>query len=135
MTELKTQPTDSSVEEFLNTIADEVKRSDAFTILDIMRHITATEPKMWGSSIIGFGNRHYRYASGREGDWFLVGFSPRKDNLTLYLSCADIQLSDLWQKLGKHKTGKGCLYIKKLADVDLGVLNEVINRSVKKLSA
>lgn len=134
MAELKTQPSDLSVEKFLDTIGDEAKRRDAFSILDIMRQITGTQPKMWGSSIVGFGNRHYRYASGREGDWFLVGFSPRKANLTLYLSYADIQNDDLRQKLGKHKTGKGCLYIKQLADVDLSILREIISRSVKKLS-
>jgi hypothetical protein len=135
MAELKTRPTEFSVEEFLNTIADETKRRDAFAVLDIMRQITGTQPKLWGSSIVGFGNRHYRYASGREGDWFLVGFSPRKDNLTLYLSYGDVQNDDLRQKLGRHKTGKGCLYIKKLADVDLGILKEIISRSAKKLSA
>lgn len=135
MAVLKTQPTESSVEEFLDSIVDEVKRSDAFVILDMMRQLTGAEPKMWGSSIVGFGNRHYRYASGREGDWFLVGFSPRKDNLTLYLSYACIQNDDLKQKLGKHKTGKGCLYIKRLADVDLGTLREIVSRSVKKLAA
>lgn len=135
MAELKTQPSDLSVEKFLDTIGDEAKRRDAFSILDIMRQITGTQPKMWGSSIVGFGNRHYRYASGREGDWFLVGFSPRKANLTLYLSYADIQNDDLRQKLGKHKTGKGCLYIKQLADVDLSILREIISRSVQKLTA
>ena len=134
MAELKTRPTEFSVAEFLNTIADETKRRDAFAILDVMRQITATEPKLWGSSIVGFGNRHYRYASGREGDWFLVGFSPRKDSLTLYLSYGDIQNEDLRQKLGRYKTGKGCLYIKKLADVDLSILKDIISRSVKKLS-
>ena len=90
---------------------------------------------MWGSSIVGFGDRHYRYASGREGDWFLVGFSPRKANLTLYLSHPGVQNQALRQKLGKHKTGKGCLYIKQLADVDLGILKELISQSVKKLAA
>lgn len=135
MAERKIQPTEFSVEKYLNTIADEAKHRDALSMLDIMRQITSTEPKMWGSSIVGFGNRHYRYASGREGDWFLVGFSPHKEYLTLYLSYEDIQNNDLRQKLGKHKIGKGCLYIKKLADVDLDILKEIISRSVKKLSA
>ena len=135
MAELKTQRNESSVEEFLNTITEETKRRDAFVILDIMRQLTGAQPKMWGSSIVGFGNRHYHYASGREGDWFLVGFSPRKDSLTLYLSYGDIQNDDLRQKLGRYKTGKGCLYIKKLADVDLDILKGIISRSVIKLSA
>ncbi|HEX9091303.1 MAG TPA: DUF1801 domain-containing protein [Anaerolineales bacterium] len=135
MAELKTQPTEFSVEEFLNSITDEPKHTDALAILDMMHQATGAPPIMWGSSIVGFGNRHYRYASGREGDWFLVGFSPRKDNLTLYLSCADIQNDDLKQKLGRYKNGKGCLYIKRLADVDTGFLKEMIRRSVQKLSA
>jgi len=135
MAELKTKPTDENVAEFLNTIADESKCKDAFTILNIMRQVTGTEPKMWGSNIVGFGHRHYHYASGREGDWFLVGFSPRKQNLTLYLSYGDIQKFDLLQKLGKYKTGKGCLYIKNLGDVDLSVLKEIISRAVIQLSA
>ena len=135
MAELKTKPSDLSVEGFLNSIDDEARRRDALSLLDIMQQVTGTKPKMWGNSIVGFGKRHYRYASGREGDWFLVGFSPRKANLTLYLSYADIQNEALRQKLGKHKTGKGCLYIKQLADVDLSILREIIGQSVKKLPA
>jgi len=135
MAELKTKPSDLSVEGFLNSIDDEARRRDALSLLDIMQQVTGTKPKMWGNSIVGFGKRHYRYASGREGDWFLVGFSPRKANLTLYLSYADIQNEALRQKLGKHKTGKGCLYIKQLADVDLSILRELIGQSVKKLPA
>jgi len=135
MAELKTKPTESSVEEFLNSITEEPKHTDALAILEMMRQATGAQPKMWGSSIVGFGNRHYRYASGREGDWFLVGFSPRKDNLSLYLSYAEIQCDDLKQKLGRYKTGKGCLYIKRLADVDTGILKEMISRAVQKLSA
>jgi len=135
MAELKTKPSDLSVEGFLNSIDDKARRRDALSLLDIMQQVTGTKPKMWGNSIVGFGKRHYRYASGREGDWFLVGFSPRKANLTLYLSYADIQNEALRQKLGKHKTGKGCLYIKQLADVDLSILREIIGQSVKKLPA
>ncbi|HSB65433.1 MAG TPA: DUF1801 domain-containing protein [Anaerolineales bacterium] len=134
MAELKTKLTGASVEEFLNAIVDETKRGDSFAVMELMRQVSGEEPRMWGSSIVGFGDRHYQYASGREGDWFVVGFSPRKDALTLYLSCADVQNGDLKQKLGKYKAGKGCLYIKRLADVDLGTLEEIISRSVKKLS-
>ena len=133
MAENKTQRTDASVEEFLNTIPDETRRKDAFVILDLMRQATGAEGKMWGSSIVGFGERHYHYASGREGDWFVVGFSPRKQAMTLYLSYGDIQKFSLLSKLGKHKTGKGCLYINKLADVDLAVLKELIHNSVNKI--
>jgi hypothetical protein len=134
MAELKTQPSDASVEEFLNTISDETKRRDSFIILDLMRKVTGAEPRMWGSSIVGFGEKHYRYESGREIDWFVAGFSPRKQNLTLYLTYGDLQNSELLQKLGKYKTGKGCLYINKLADVDLAVLKEIIDQSNDSLT-
>lgn len=130
MAELKTKPSDNSVEAFLNGIEDEKKRQASFTILDLMRQVTGAEPKMWGDSIVGFGDLHYKYASGREGDWFPVGFSPRKANLTLYLSGGlDVQ-ADLLSKLGKYKTGKGCVYINKLEDVNLDVLREMVARSV-----
>jgi hypothetical protein len=131
MAELKTQKSDASVDDFLNTTADETKRRDAFVILEMMRQISGSEPKMWGPSIVGFGDRHYRYASGREGDWFVVGFSPRKENLTLYLTFGGLEDIDLVKKLGKYKTGKGCLYIKRLQDVNLDVLKELISLTVK----
>lgn len=127
MAENKTQKTKASVEGFINSVDHEGKRKDAFEILEMMKTITKEEPKMWGTSIIGFGDLHYKYASGREGDWFKVGFSPRKANLSLYISGCDVSMHEqLLAKLGKHKTGKGCLYINKLADVDIDVLKEMI---------
>ena len=135
MAELKTKLTGASVEEFLNTIADETKRRDAFLILEMMWQASGAEPRMWGSSIIGFGDRHYHYASGREGDWFVVGFSPRKENLTLYLTFGGLQDLGLLKELGKHTTGKGCLYIKRLQDVHLDVLKELIRLVVAKNSS
>ena len=132
MAELKTKQTKASVEKFLNSVKDEKKREDSFKILELMKKITKEDPKMWGPSIIGFGNYHYKYASGREGDWFLTGFSPRKQNLTLYIMSYLKKHKDLLKKLGKHKTGKGCLYINKLDDVDMNVLKELITASVKK---
>ena len=131
MAELKTKPTDQSAVAFLNSLADENKRRDAFTILDLMRKISQAEPKMWGASIIGFGDYHYKYASGREGDWFRIGFSPRKQDLTLYLMQGFAQYGDLLAKLGKFKTGKGCLYIRRLSDVDLPTLEELIRKSAQ----
>ena len=134
MAELKTKPNDASVEAFLNGIADEQKRRDAFAILALMQKATRVEPKMWGSSIVGFGHYHYKYASGREGDWFVVGFSPRKNDLTLYLISGLDQHGQLLKKLGKHKTGKGCLYIKHLDDVDFPTLRELIKQSVRYMT-
>jgi uncharacterized protein YdhG (YjbR/CyaY superfamily) len=131
--ELKTKPNKASVEKFLNSIKDEKKREDSFEILKLMKQITKAEPEMWGSSIISFGNYHYKYASGREGDWFLTGFSPRKQSLTLYLMTYLEKNKDILKKLGKYKTGKGCLYINKLEDVDMKVLKELITTSIKKL--
>jgi hypothetical protein len=131
MAELKTQMNDASVEDYLNNVEDEGRRRDCFTVLAMMRQATGAEPKMWGSSIIGFGDYHYRYASGREGDWFLVGFSPRKQNLTLYLAYDLEQRKTLMNRLGKVKTGKACLYLKSLADVDLAALKELIEVSVE----
>jgi nucleoid DNA-binding protein len=133
MAELKTKQTKASVEKFLKGIKDEKKREDSFKILKLMGQITKAEPKMWGPNIIGFGNYHYKYKSGREGDWFLTGFSPRKQSLTLYLMTYLDKHKDLLKKLGKHKTGKGCLYINKLEDVEIKVLKELITTSVKKL--
>lgn len=133
MAELKTKERKASVEKFLNNVKDDQKREDSFKILKMMKQITKAEPKMWGSSMIGFGNYHYKYASGREGDWFLAGFSPRKQYLTLYIMTDINKYKELLNKLGKHKTGKGCLYINKLDDVDVKVLKELITTSVKKL--
>jgi hypothetical protein len=130
MAENKTKKTDVSVNDFLNSITDEQKRQDGFTLLALMSEITGLEPKMWGASIVGFGDVHYKYASGREGDWFKVGFSPRKQNLTLYIMDGFPKYHDLLAQLGKHKTGVSCLYLKKLADVDLPVLREMISQSL-----
>ena len=130
MAELKTKLNDASVTDFLNGIKDEGKRADSFEILKMMRQVTKQEPKMWGSSIVGFGNMHLKYESGRELDWFVVGFSPRKQNLTLY-GMGDWMQSDLLKKLGKCKTGKGCLYINKIADVDVKVLKELLKQAAQ----
>jgi hypothetical protein len=133
MAELKTKVTRASVEKFLEGIKDEKKREDCFQLLKIMKKATKAEPKMWGTSMIGFGDYHYVYASGREGDWFLTGFSPRAQSLTLYMM-GGFDASTL-KKLGKYKTGKGCLYINKLEDVDLKVLNELIVKSLQNSKA
>ena len=131
--EPKTKMNDASVTKFLDSVADEQKRNDCFEILTMMKQITKEEPKMWGSSIVGFGSYHYRGKSGREGDWMLTGFSPRKQNLALYLMGGFNTHADLLKKLGKFKTSVGCLYIKKLDDVDKQVLKELVQASVKKM--
>ena len=131
MAELKTKPNKLSAEKFLNSIKDEQKRKDSFQVLEMMKKITKEEPIMWGTSIVGFGKYHYKYASGREGDWFLTGFSPRKQNLTLYIMSGFKRYNELMKKLGKHKTGSSCLYINKLEDMDFKVLTELISESVK----
>jgi hypothetical protein len=133
MAELKTKVTRASVEKFLEGIKDEKKREDCFQLLKIMKKATKSEPKMWGPSIIGFGDHHYVYESGREGDWFLAGFSPRAQNLTLYIMGGFD--GETLKKLGKYKTGKGCLYINKLEDVDRKVLSELITKSIKNSKA
>lgn len=134
MAELKTQVNDASVEAFLNTIEDAKKRQDSFAVLELMKEVTGSEPKMWGSSIIGFGDTRYKYATGREGNWFLTGFSPRKQNLTLYITGGFDEHAELMQTLGKHKIGKGCLYINKLSDIDQAKLRELIKRSVTAMA-
>lgn len=132
MAELKTQENDASVTEFLDAIADEKKRADAYALLEMMRKATKAEPRMWGSAIVGFGKMRYAYASGREGDWFPLGFSPRKDNLTLYSMGGWTQYPALLEKLGKHSLGKGCLYIKKLEDVDKPTLKKLVGETLKQ---
>jgi hypothetical protein len=132
MAELKTQPSESSVAAFLKGVADAVTRRDCKALIAMMKEASGARPKMWGTSIVGFGNCHYKYASGREGDWFLVGFSPRKQGLTIYLACGVAQNQRLLKKLGKHKAGVGCLYIKRLADVNSDVLRELVWESVVK---
>ena len=131
MAELKTRATRASVDQFLQGIKDEKKRTDCYQILNVMKKATKAEPKMWGTSIVGFGDFHYKYESGRENDWFKVGFSPRVQNLTLY-SMGGFD-HELLKKLGTYKTGKDCLYINQLEDVDLKVLKELIKKSVQKL--
>ena len=133
MAELKTKQNDQSVAAFLNSIPDEKKRQDSFSILALMEEATGEQPKMWGDSIIGFGNIHYRYASGREGDWFLTGFSPRKQNLTLYIMSGFDEHDQMMQKLGRYKTGKACLYTNKLADIDLPTLKEMVRQSAEHI--
>jgi len=131
--ENKTQPTGSKVEDFLNTVTDEKRRKDGFVILELLRNITGEEPVMWGTSIIGFGTYHYKYKSGREGDWMAVGFSPRKQALTLYIMTGFRKVDAIMEKLGTYKTGKSCLYVKKLEDIDLSVLAELVRQSLKHL--
>ena len=130
MAELKTKVNDASVEGFLSTIENEKKRQDSFTLLEFMKRVTQMEPKMWGDSIIGFGSYHYKYASGREGDWAPVGFSPRKQALTLYIMADWTPHTDLLARLGKYKNGKSCLYVKKLEDIDLNILEQLIKRAI-----
>jgi hypothetical protein len=135
MAELKTQPSDRDVTEFVQSIADERKRQDCFALVALMRDVTGHAPQMWGENMVGFGRYRYTYASGRTGEWFLTGFSPRKQNLTLYIMAGFDQYDELMQRLGKHTTGKSCLYIKRLADVDLGVLRELIRLSAQHMAA
>jgi hypothetical protein len=131
--DLKTKKTGASVKAFLDAVEDPEQRKDCKAIAALMKRVTGAVPKMWGASIVGYGSYHYRYASGREGDWFLAGFSPRKRDTTLYVMSGfeDDKVRDLLARLGKHKTGKACLYIKKLADVDLDVLEELVRTSVE----
>jgi hypothetical protein len=131
--ESKTKVNDASVETFLNSVSVETTRKDCFEILNLMEQVTKEPPKMWGSSIVGFGSYHFKGSSGREGDWLLTGFSPRKQNLTLYLMGGFNNYKELLEKLGKFKTSVGCLYIKKLDDVDKTVLKELIAESVKTM--
>jgi len=133
MAELKTKPTTASVSDFLETVDDEERRRDCLAVVKIMQKATGANPKMWGPSIVGFGDHHYRYASGRELDWFLTGFSPRKKDLTLYIMPGFERYEELMSSLGKYKTGKSCLYIKRLADIDTKVLRTLVEDSVKHM--
>jgi hypothetical protein len=134
MAELKTKETSASVGAFLKKVADKTRREDCQTVVDIMKDVTKEEPKLWGSSIVGFGRYHYKYDSGREGEWPITGFSPRKGDLTLYIMGGFDSFPELMNKLGKYKTGKACLYIKNLADVDVKVLKKIVSESVKKMA-
>lgn len=133
MAEVKTKLNDASVEDFINAVEDEKKREFAFTILELMKKITKDEPQMWGDSIIGFGSYTYKYKSGRTGDWMLTGFSPSKQSMTIYIMHGIDDNHELLSQLGKHKTSKACLYIKKQEDVDLKILKKIITQSVKFL--
>jgi hypothetical protein len=123
-----TRETDASVKAFLDQVEHAGRRSDAYALLDLMRRVTGVEPKLWGPAMVGFGRYHYRYESGREGDMFRVGFSPRKGNLALYLLEKDAVIEDLLSRLGKHKRGVSCLYLNRLADADAGVLEALVAR-------
>ena len=130
MAEPKTKPTKQSVSAFLKSVPDEQKREDAAKLVELLRAATKEAPVMWGTSIIGFGSYRYQYGSGREGDWPIVGLSPRKQNLVVYIMPGFSQFEDLLAKLGKHTTGKSCLYIKRLSDIHLPTLKTIIVRSV-----
>lgn len=134
MYELKTKETDSSVVEFIENVDNLKKREDAYQLLDIFSETTGFQAKMWGPSIIGFGSYHYKYASGHEGDAPLVGYSPRKAKISLYFAPGETKREELLKVFGKHTTGKGCVYINKVADIDIDVLKELINQSVKFLN-
>jgi Domain of unknown function (DU1801) len=133
LAEIKTRPTQHSVVEFLDRVTSEVKRQDCLTLLEMMKQVTQAEPVMWGDSIVGFGSYHYRFATGREGEMPLTGFSPRKQNLTVYITSGFEPYGALMQKLGKHTTGKSCLYIKRLEDIDLPTLRELVRQSVEHM--
>ena len=135
MAELKTRPNDGDVEAFLAAVENDQRREDALEVLALMRRVTGEEPEMWGPSIVGFGSYHYKYESGREGDMFVAGFSPRKQALTLYIMSGFSKHDELMAKLGKYTTGKSCLYIKKLSDVDMGVLEDLVRGSVEYVSS
>ena len=132
MAELKTKKNKQSVKAFLDTV-DDKRKEDCQAIARIMEDITGEKPAMWGPSIVGFGSYHYKYESGHEGDWFLAGFSPRKQALTLYLMCGFEGNEALMDKLGKYKTGKSCLYVKSLSDIHMPTLKQLIRKSVASL--
>ncbi|TFG66138.1 MAG: DUF1801 domain-containing protein [Gemmatimonadales bacterium] len=134
MAENKTKPTGASVDEFLASVENDRRRSDALVVCKLMKDLTGKKPVMWGPTMVGFGTYHYKYESGREGDWFVAGFAPRKANLVLYIMSGFKGHAALLAALGKHKTGGCCLYINKLEDVDMDVLRELIHRSVEHVS-
>lgn len=131
MTELKTKPSDLSVEDFLNSIEPKKKREYSFLLLDMFRKWTKLDPVMWGDSIVGFGSYHYVYATKREGDWLLTGFSPRKQSLTIYIMSGFENFEEILSRLGKYKLGKSCLYINKMEDIDISVLEELVKASIE----
>ena len=131
--ELKTKKTTASVASFLSAIPDDARREDCRRLVKLMQQAIGAEPKMWGEHVIGFGDYHYKYESGRENDWFVAGFSPRKANITLYLMSGAARHSAILERLGKHKVGKGCLYIKQLSDIELPVLKELVESCAREL--
>ena len=131
MSDQKTKPHDGSVEAFLNSVEHDKRREDSLAMLEIMKEITGEKAVMWGPSIVGFGKYHYKYESGHEGDSFLTGFSPRKQSLSVYIMAGFSRYEELMKQLGKYKTGKSCLYINKLEDVDQSVLRELIQASLE----
>ena len=131
MSDMKTRPTEANVSEFLESIENERRKLDAYVLLGLLEELTSEKPVLWGPSIIGFGSYHYKYASGREGDWFRVGFSPRKRAFTVYIRPTVEHYNHMLKDLGKHRTGKGCLYINKLEDVDIGVLEKILLESLQ----
>ncbi len=133
MAEPKTKKTEESVEKFLDKIPDDARREDCYAIARMMEDATGEKPKLWGTSLVGFGSYRYKGASGREGDWPLTAFSPRKNELSLYIMTGFGNYQDLMEKLGKHSTGKGCLYIKRLSDVHVPTLKKLIRESVKEM--
>jgi len=135
MAELKTKPTKASVSGFLNKVSDKARREDCLKVLRIMKDVTGEEPEMWGDSIVGFGRYRYESEAGRKGEWMITGFSPRKGDLTLYLMSGFEPVADLMARLGKHKTGKSCLYLKKLEDVDLKILRKIVEKAVKGMAS
>jgi uncharacterized protein DUF1801 len=133
MAELKTKVNNASVVKFLASINNEQQRKDSFEILELMKKATGNEPNMWGDAIIGFGTYHYKYASGREGDWMRIGFSPRKGKISLYLMCGVEHEKKILDRIGKYKHGKSCFYINKMADVKKDVLAELIQSAIEKM--
>lgn len=133
MADIKTTANDQDVEQFLNALEDEQKRKDSFTIVELMREASGSEPKMWGSAIVGFGSFRYKVKSGREDDWMIIGFSPRKANIAIYGIPSLEEQSSLLKKLGKYTTGKSCLYVKRLSDVDVPTLKTLFKEVVKQV--
>src|SRR5688500_13623158 len=133
MGQIKTKPTDQSVDDYIAAIEDERSQRDCKTLLKLMKRVTGEKPKLWMNNTVGFGTFHYKSKSGQEGDWYVTGFAPRKANLTLHLMAGFDQFHDLMWNLGKYKTGKGCLYIKSLDEVDMNVLEELVLKSMKRV--
>jgi hypothetical protein len=135
MTENSTKVTNENVDAFLNDVADVERRADCMRVLELMRRVTGARPELWGRGMVGFGRYHYHYESGREGDWFVTGFAPRKNDLTLYIMAGFERYEPLMQRLGKHRTGKSCLYIRRLSDVNEDILAELVAESMKHMAA